>query len=78
MQLMHTIQQEYRKFRKEDFNHREPNTIFLSIDVFHDILRNGKPEYAERNPLDPNQWFILGMDVCVVDNKRLFIHVCFV
>ena len=77
MQLMHEIEQKYKKFRHEDFNNRKPNTIFISVDLFHDLLRNGKPEYVERNPLDPNQWFIIGLNVFVVDNKRKFMHVCF-
>lgn len=75
MNLLRDIEQKYHKFRAEDFNHRKPNTIFMSVDLFHDFLRNGKPEYSERSVTDPTQWTILGMDVCIIENKRNFMHV---
>ena len=75
MKLMYDIEQLYHKFRKENFNHLEPNTIFMSVDVFHDLLRNGKPEYVERNPTNKNQWHVIGLDILIVENKRNFMHV---
>ena len=79
--IMYQIEQEYRKFRKEDSNHREPNSIFLSVDVFHDLIRHRDDltmERVIRNTSDPKLWTVLGMDLCIVENKRNFIYVAIV
>lgn len=75
MKLIHNIKQLCRKFVAEDFNHLAPNTIFMSVDVFHDLLRNGKPEYVERNPINPKQWHVIGLDILIIENKRNFMYV---
>lgn len=75
MKLMRDIEQLYHKFRKEDFNHLEPNSIFMSVDVFHDLIRNGKPEHVERSITNQNQWSVIGLDIFIVENKRNFMHV---
>ena len=75
MKLMHDIEQLYHKFIAEDFNHLKPNAIFMSVDVFHDLLRNVKPEYVERNPTKRDQWYVIGLDIIIVENKRNFMHV---
>ena len=78
MKTMREIERLYHKFRAEDFNHRKPNTVFMSVDLFHDLLRNGKPEYVERNPENPSQWHVIGLDILIVENKINFIYVAVV
>ena len=51
MKTMRDIEHLYHEFRAEDFNHREPNAVFMSVDLFQDLLRNGKPEYVERKTI---------------------------
>lgn len=69
------IERSYHKYM--DINEIKPNTLFISIDLFHDFARSYEmfSENMTRDIGNPSKYTLMGLDVAIVENKRDFILV---
>ena len=69
------IESSYHKYM--DSNEIKPNTLFISVDLFHDFVRSYEmfAENMVRDIENPNKYTCMGLDVAIIENKRDFILV---
>ena len=73
--IKNMIEHEYHKYMSK--NEIKPNTLFISIDLFHDLVMSYEffSENMTRDIDNKNKYMCMGLDVAIIENKRDFILV---